>query len=222
MFFTALVSADPALFRGGDKIEKRACRCTKIHRRGFFDHLADVQSACVKKLESRFDFISILRAKTRTPQPNCIQAEDVIAFRRDHERRNIFAECGKPLSDRHSADAHVLMKNTATAEKRAVLDLNVTTEQTIVRDDHFVRDGAVMSEMCTSHQIIVVSDRRRASLNGSAVNRDMLANYVTRTDPHTAFCFWIETQILRPGADDRSMPDKVVRSEVDSAFEDGM
>ena len=111
----AFERTNAAFFCVGDEIKKFACRCAQLHRLRFFQRLRRIQPARVKKFESGFDFVSILRAETGAPQPNHVQAEDVVYFGCNHKGRDVFAETRTTLGKRQPAHAHLLVENAAAA-----------------------------------------------------------------------------------------------------------
>jgi hypothetical protein len=68
------------------------------------------------------------------------------------------SERGAALHHHQSSDVHELVKRRATAEKRAVIDPNVTGKQTVVSDDDIVSDLAIVTDVCAGHQKILITD----------------------------------------------------------------
>ncbi len=83
----ALDRANAAFLCMRNEFEKLARSRAEFHRSRFLQGLGDVQSARVNQFECRFDFISILGAKTGATQTNHIYSENIIAFCRYHKRR---------------------------------------------------------------------------------------------------------------------------------------
>ena len=88
-----------------------------------------------------------------------------------------------------SPDVHELVERRATAEKRAVINPNVTGQQTIVRDDDIVADLAIVSDVRPRHQKILVADCRRAALGATAMNSAVFADDVVVADLDLGFSF---------------------------------
>ena len=84
---------------------------------------------------------------------------------------------------------HELVERGATAEKRAVINPNVTGKQTIVRDDDVVSDDAIVTDMRPRHQKILVADFRRAALGAAAMNSAVFADDVVVADLDLGFSF---------------------------------
>ena len=105
------------------------------------------------------------------------------------------------------------MKHATAAEKRAVRDADMTAEQAIVCDDDAVSDFAVVAEMRAGHQKIFVADFRRASFGAAAMNRAILANDIVVSNGDIRFAFGRKGKVLRRGADNGAVPDKVTRSD---------
>ena len=80
-----------------------------------------------------------------------VDAKNVIALCREQEWRNVFAERGAALGHDQAPDAHTLVKGSRAADKRAVADLHVPREQTVIRDDDVIPDRAVVAKMNADH-----------------------------------------------------------------------
>ena len=114
------------------------------------------------------------------------------------------------------------MKHAGAAEKRAVVDTNVTAKQTIVGDDDVVADLAIVPDVRAGHKEVFISNFRRASVRAPAMNRAMLANHVLIADFDKCFSVGRKRNVLRRGADDRRMLNHVVGTQCDVRFNDNM
>ena len=106
-------------------------------------------------------------------------------LRPDDEWWNVFLKPELSLREREPADVHVLMKNAGTAQKRGIVDPNVSAEQTIVRDDHVVADLAIVPDVRAGHEKIIVADLRRGSFRCAAMNRAVFANDIVVADDNS-------------------------------------
>ena len=88
-----------------------------------------------------------------------------------------------------SSDVHELVKCRSTAQKRSVVHAHVTGQQTIVRDNDIVSDLAIVSDMRSDHQEILVADFRRAALGGAAMNGAVFADNIVVSDLDLRFSF---------------------------------
>src|SRR6266566_8740823 len=113
---------------------------------GFLQCSPRIETAQVDQLEGAFDFISLLPGKPGPTKSDRIQSKNIVALSRNNERRDVFAEGGAALRDDQPTDAHILMENSAAAEKSLVADRHITAEQHIVGDDDLVADNAVVSD----------------------------------------------------------------------------
>jgi hypothetical protein len=84
------------------------------------------------------------------------------------------------------------MENASAAKKRAIVDLNVTAQQTIVRDDCVVGDPAVVTDVRSSHQKILVAQRGHAAFERSAMDRAKFPDDIIVPDPNTTVPLRIE------------------------------
>jgi len=117
-----------------------------------------------------------LPAETSASKTDHVHAEDIVYFSRDYERRDVFAETRSALGKCQSPNAHMLMKDTTAAEKCPIVHANVTAEQTTVGDDHIVANCAIVTEMRTGHQKILVADYGRAPVRAPAMDGAVFAN----------------------------------------------
>src|SRR5262249_2769761 len=122
-------------------------------------------------------------------QPHYVETKYTIAFCCDYERRKIFAEGGTALHHYQSSNVHELMKSRSTAKKCAIINADITGQQTIVRDDDIVSDQAIVAYVRSGHQKIVVADFRRGSFGRAAMNCAVLADYVGVSDLDSCFSF---------------------------------
>src|SRR6476620_7003932 len=106
----------------------------------------------------------------------------------------------------------MLVKRTCATQKSAVINCYVTAEQAVVGDDDVVADDAVVPQMSSDHQEILVSDLGRGSVGCSAVNGAIFPNHVVIADLHTRLSVRIKGQILRDRANYRSVTNKVSRA----------
>src|SRR4029078_10319326 len=128
----------------------------------FLQRLPRIETAQIDQLECAFDFISLLSGKPGATKSDRIQSKNIVALSRNNERRDVFAEGGAALRDDQPADAHILMENSAAAEKSLILNRHITAQEHIVGDDDLVADNAVVSDMGVHHQKIFIPDLRRA------------------------------------------------------------
>ena len=212
---TAFQRTDSALLCICHELEKFARGCVEIHGCRFFDCLSDIKSARVEQFKRAFDFISILRAESSAAQTDHVQSKNIISFPGDHKRWNIFAECRAPLRDGKAADVHVLMKKTTAAQKRSVIDADVTAKKTIVRDNHVVPNRAIVTDMRAGHQKIIVADGGGAPFRRATMDRAMFANDVVVSNVDFRFALGQKGEILRRRADDRAMSNEIGRADRD-------
>src|SRR6266516_5512853 len=114
------------------------------------------------------------------------------------------------------------MKRRSTAEERLIVHAHMTSQQTIVRDDDVVPDRAIVADVRTDHQEIVISDFGDATLWAAAMNRAVFANHVVVSDLDFRFSFRRERKILRRRANNRAMPDEVVSPDRDISLDDNV
>ena len=119
-----------------------------------------------------------------------------------------------------TTDAHILVKGGAAAEKRSVIDLNVTREQTIIRDHHVIADLAIVSDVRAYHQKIFVANFCDAAFGAATVNRAKLADNIFVADLDPGLSFRRKGKVLRRRADHRSVTDQVIDSDRNIAFDD--
>src|SRR5260370_40199951 len=122
---SAFQRTDPALLCIRYELKKFARGCAEIHGCRFCHCLSDIKSALVEQFKRAFNFISIFSVESSAAQTDHVQSKNIIAFRGEHKRRNVFAERRAPLRDGKAANVHVLMQNTAAAQKHAVIDADV-------------------------------------------------------------------------------------------------
>lgn len=202
-----------------DKGEELAAERTEFRLRRFCQRLPGVESAPIEKLERAFDLLAFRNAKPGALQSDEIDAEREIALSREDERRDIFAERGIALRHYQPADVHILMQRRPAAEKGTVIDTNMSAEKAIIRDDDAVSDCAVMADVRSDHEEIVVADDGCAPRNCAAMDRAIFAENVPFADSDAATHDWIEIQVLRRRSDDGAVPDQVLRSDLHFAFE---
>jgi hypothetical protein len=104
---------------------------------------------------------------------------------------------------------HELMKGRATAEKCAVIDPNVTGKQAVVSDDDVVSDLAIMTDVRTSHQKVLITNFCGAGLGGAAMNGAVFTDDVVVADLDLRFSLGRKRYILRRRTDDRAVSDKI-------------
>jgi hypothetical protein len=114
----------------------------------------------------------------------------------------------------------MLMKNAAAAEKDTVINVNMTAEQTIVRNDDVVCDLAIVADVCAGHQIVFVADFRHATLRATSVNGAIFADYVLIAHLDPCFPLGREGKVLRRSADYCAMPNEIAGANGNVSFYD--
>ena len=184
--------------------------------------LGQIESAQIKQAKSGFDVIALLPLEPGPAHPDDVQSKDRIPFRRHGERRQIFPEGRAALHHDEPADAHVLMKGGAAAEKGLVVHAHVARQETVVGDNHLIADGAIVTEMRAHHQEILVSHRGGAALGAAAMNCAILAKHIIVSDLNRCFPVVREGQVLWGRADDATRPDKVAGPDGDESLDNGV
>ena len=82
-------------------------------------------------------------------------------------------------------------------------------QETIVRDDDIVSDEAIVTEVCSAHQKILVSDCCGAVLGAAAVDRAVLADNIVVADFDFRLSFWRKRNILRWDTDNGAVSDEI-------------
>src|SRR5205814_3009816 len=175
----AAIGNDSALSGVRDELEEFAADCAELRLRRFFQGLLLIQSAPIEKFERAFDFVSF-----RGGEIGAAQAYDVdpvnLVLRCAQEWRKIL---GEP-SFRHDQAAHpdALVKARSATDKRAIVDLHMAGQQTIVRDHHAISERAIVTEVSADHEKISIAQNSRAAFHASTMNRAVFANYVVLAD----------------------------------------
>src|SRR5207248_11714862 len=99
-----------------------------LHLAGAFQGLSCIQPAQVKQFERTLDFLALHGGKSSPAETNHVQPEYGVALSREREGRQILAESRVSLDDHKSPNAHILMKSRASAEKRLIVDRDVSAE----------------------------------------------------------------------------------------------
>jgi hypothetical protein len=114
------------------------------------------------------------------------------------------------------------VKNAAPTKKDAVADVNMSAQESVVRDDHAISDPDIVSEVSASHQKAVVSDGGLRVRNTPSVNGDVLTKFVSAADPNPTDYTRLEGEVLRVATDDRSITDQVVGAHLNGARNDSV
>ena len=115
-----------------------------------------------------------------------------------------------------------MLMNRAVARKEdAVLHMAMAAKQRPVGQDDLVAHGAIMCNMASSHEEVVVADACLESLSGASVNGDILAKDVVVAD-HRAGILAAELEVLGHLTDDRPAVDRVALTHFQWADQNGM
>jgi len=187
-----------------------------------FESLANIEAALVKKTKSGFDLRPLLRGHAGTSQPDYVQAGDLATTRSEAERRNILPVFRTSLRNGKPSDTEMLMKDAGATKKCPVSDGNIAAKEAVIRYDDSVADLTIVADVRAGHEKVIVADARRRTGHSAAMNRDMFANRVPIPDLDRAARLRLETQVLWPAADDRTVSDSIAFAQPDSAFDDSV
>src|SRR2546426_699200 len=87
-------------------------------------------------------------------KPRSLQAKHEIAFCGDHKRWQILPNPRAALHHHQSPDVHDLVEGRSTAEKCAIIDAHMSSQQTVVCDDDVVSNQTIVSDVRARHQKI--------------------------------------------------------------------
>src|SRR5438094_6689738 len=113
-----------------------------------------------------------------------------------------------------------MVRCRTAAEKCAIIHLNKTGQQTIVRDDDVVSDPAIVAYVGSSHQKILVAEFRRASFRRAAMNGAVLADNVVVADLNFGCSLGRKRNILWRGADHRAVANEITVTNLNFSFDD--
>src|SRR6266576_2424290 len=82
-------------------------------------------------------------------------------------------------------------------------------QQTIVRDHDIVSDEAIVTNVRSAHQKILVANFRGAAVGAAAMNRAVLADNIVVADFDLRLSFQRKRNILRWHSDDRAVSDEI-------------
>src|SRR4029077_1122596 len=142
-----------------------------------------------------------------------------VSFRGGDEGGNIFAECRRTLRNGQPANPDELVENAGASKKCAVANGNITTEKTVIGDDHVIADCTIVSDVGTNHQEIVASKSRHGSFSRAPVNGTVLADHVAVADFDSTFPFRLERKILRSRADDGTVTNEIIHANNNVSFQ---
>src|SRR5436190_11102566 len=92
-------------------------------------------------------------------------------------------------------------------------------QQTIVRNDDVVSDEAIVTDVRSAHQKILVANCCGAVVGAASVDRAVLADNIVVPDFHFRPSFWRKRNILRWHTDDRAVSDEISTADRDFAFD---
>src|SRR4029450_263976 len=92
-------------------------------------------------------------------------------------------------------------------------------KQTIVRDHDIVSDKAIMTDVRSAHQKILVANCCGAAIGTATVDGAVLADNIVVPDFNFGFSFWRKRDILRWHTDDHAVSDEISTADRDLAFD---
>src|SRR5205823_7395102 len=88
---------------------------------------------------------------------------------------------------RYHLDRHSFPTRRSSDLKCAVVNAHMSGQQTIVRNGDVVSDEAIVTNVCSAHQKILVADCCGAAIGAASMDRAVLAdNIVVRSEEHTS------------------------------------
>src|SRR4029077_2827400 len=92
-------------------------------------------------------------------------------------------------------------------------------QQTIIRNDDVVSDEAIVTDVRSAHQKILVANFRGAAIGATAMNRAVLADNIVVSYLDFRLSFQRKRNILRWHTDDRAVSDEISTADCDLAFD---
>src|SRR5439155_19634430 len=126
----------------------------------------------------------------------------------------------QPADHRQPADAAKLMHGRSATHIGAIFHLHVTAEQYVIDQNAMVAHTAIVPDVRTDHQHVVIADDRLGIVVPAAMDGCVLANPIVAADEQRAARV-VDMHVLGPAADDGALPDLVVQAERRPAFDDG-
>jgi hypothetical protein len=120
---------------------------------------------------------------------------------------------------RETADATELVDPDCTGNKCSIFDNDMAAEENVIGTDDIAADFAIVTDVRTGHEHIVVADSRRAFWFHRAMNRDELAECISAADNDSSDVRRFGN-VLRCATDDDMFTDVVVLAECRSVFDD--
>src|SRR4051812_12706679 len=92
-------------------------------------------------------------------------------------------------------------------------------KQTTVRDHNIVSDEAIMANVRSAHQKILVANSCGAAVGTAAVDRAVLTDNIVVSDFDFRLSFQRKRNILRWHTDDRAVPDEISAADRNFSFD---
>ena len=104
------------------------------------------------------------------------------------------------------------MDARVAADEREIPDLNVAGQEHTIREDRPAAELDVVAEVAVGHEVAPLADDGAGPLLGTAMDRHVLSDHTTRSDPHEALDV-LEGQVLGHVADHRARVDAALRTD---------
>src|SRR5688572_20083708 len=209
-----------ATFGSLDELEQDfnlRCRATLPNR---LNGLCRIQLGLQQEPKRGFDARDLVRRETLSLQTDGIRPEcfGVPLTDRLRIRQNIPGDDGVSPDIGMGPDAAELVNTRIGSDRGVVLDRHVARQRRGIGHDDVVADRAVVRDMRPDHQKVAVSDAGlAAAASGSAVNIDVLAKRVARTDGQKSFLV-VKLQILWGNANHTEGKEAVVAVDCRGSF----
>ena len=129
---------------------------------------------------------------------------------------DVFSKAAIALDDAGVTDADELMKHGAATNEGIATEMDVASQHAAVGENVFVTHLNILGEMDADHEEVPFPESSGAANCAATVNGNVLANDVAWPHDNAALSRWLETQVLRVGADHGSTPDDALLTDHDS------
>ena len=112
------------------------------------------------------------------------------------------------------------MKDGSSTQHDIIPHLDIPGQQAVIGNDGAISDAAVVSQMDSSHQHVVIAHPRRRAFGGSSVDRDIFPDDIVVSDDHLTYHGVVVGEILRCGTDHGAVTNEISISEGDPIRQD--